>query len=274
MNSIDYQALGFFLIAKENTEGRPLVFVPSTIKDRFFSRALKNALERMSAAKARKEETLRRRFETTGEILEEEARLAILADFDPAVNTDKTGVPLQYLLGELRGLAGLVQTASIHSTEKVAEFKQLMEEMGIACIKSFVNLKFLKIGWSAQLNQRPKAMLFAEAEDGQILVMRFEGVSESGIKMLHAVEQTELKAGDIFSLAVDAIDPAVSRNEKAGKEVSPVGRYVNHNLVVTNTTSGKTSQGRPAGPFVQKVTEIEAKALFDVTVQAVLNRAA
>lgn len=181
--------------------------------------------------------------------------------FYPKLVDGKLAVPLQYLQEYMfQKIAALQNNTSIHDKQEVGELKEVYDEYGIALIPQFKGLAFDFINWSAKDRQKPKLLVHAKDASGEEVCIRFEAAGELCQKFMNALLYLPVKQGTVFDLKVEAVDPAIARNAAGGKV--EVGKYVNHNLVVT--VNGKTHSGHPpkGTKFLQKPTIEYMETLF------------
>jgi hypothetical protein len=181
--------------------------------------------------------------------------------FYPKVVDGKLAVPLQYLQEYMfQKIAALQNNTSIHNTQEVGELKEVYDEYGIVLTPQFKGLVFDFINWSAKDRQKPKLLVHAKDAAGEEVCIRFEAAGELCQKFMNALLYLPVKQGTVFDLKVEAVDPAIARNAAGGKV--EVGKYVNHNLVLT--ACGKTHSGHPpkGTKFLQKPTIEYMETLF------------
>jgi len=194
-----------------------------------------------------------------GEAFDEETEKA---NFYPKVDGGRVLMPLQYLQDYLvKKVAAIQNNTSIHNHKEVADLKEVFDDYGIKLTPSFKGLTLNGISWSAKMGQKPKLLVHVTHEDTP-LVLRFEAASELCSKFLNVIQALELRKGDVFDLDVEAVDPAIEANKRAGKQVKEAGKYVNHNLTVT--CNGHVNYGRPqkGTRFVQKLTIEQLEVIF------------
>lgn len=176
-------------------------------------------------------------------------------EFFPVVKDGIVGMPLQYLQDYMvKKMAAMQNNVSIHNTKEVKELLEVFGDYKVQLVSKFEGLVFDFINWTARDRQKPKLLVHAKDADGEEVVIRFEAASELCQKFLNAALELSLKPGTVFSLAVEAVDPAHEKNKRAGKKVAELGKYVNHNVVVT--VGDLSHNGRPpkGERFVQKPT--------------------
>lgn len=232
--------------------------------DREEGNLLDEGQEQMEKAWSRRKAYLESR-EGAGEEVDYEAEKAA---FFRKTEDGKTIVEAQYVIDLMRTdrkMAKLQQTSSIFDVEGAKRLADLYKKYGIETIKDFKNLTLTGVNWSKKGAQKEKILVHAKREDGSAIVIRFEASFNLGFKMLHAILGTELRIGQTFDLSVEAVDGAIAKNKRAGKEVEKPGRFVNHNLVLK--ANNKTHNGYPPKgvAFVQKPTIELMETLFRQT---------
>lgn len=255
----------YLKVAGAFTNAYQLIEVTAEPKDRTEKKMLEEAWRLIDAGWARRVAFLEKRSLTTGEAPELEAEKEA---FYPKVVDGVVAMPLQYIQDYVvKKMAALQNNMSIHNTKEVAELMELFGDYGVTLTRKF-ELVFDRVTWSAKPGQKPKLMVHAreavadgEAE-GEEVCVRFEAAGELCQKFMMAVLSLELKPGQTFRLSVSAVDPAIAKNERAGKKVADTGVFVNHNL--TLSVGGKTHTGHPpkGERFVQKPTMEFMEALF------------
>ncbi|GBG14554.1 peptidyl-prolyl cis-trans isomerase [Novimethylophilus kurashikiensis] len=214
---------------------------------------LDEGLDVMSKAWPRRKAFMESRIEA-GEEIDLDAEEA---DFFRKNADGKTIVEAQYVIDMIRTdrkMAKLAQTSSIFDVEGAKKLSELYAKYGIETVKDFKGLTLTGIAWSKKGAQKEKILLHATRPDGSPVCIRFEASFNLGFKLLHAVLGTDLRVGQTFDLTVEAVDGAIAKNKRAGKEVEKLGRFVNHNLELK--ANGKTQNGYPPKgvAFVQKPT--------------------
>lgn len=185
------------------------------------------------------------------------------AAFYPKVEAGRVHMPLQYLQDYMvKKMAAIQNNTSIHNPKEVAELKEVFDDYGVELTASFKGLVFDYINWTARGDQRPKLVVHAKAADGEEIVIRFESSGELCQKFLNALMALKLQPGQAFDLSVEAVDPAIAKNKAAGRKVADLGKYVNHNLVVTVAGVSHTGHPPKGTRFVQKPTTEYMVALF------------
>lgn len=176
-------------------------------------------------------------------------------EFFPAESDGSVAMPLQYLQDYMvKKMAAMQNNVSIHNQKEVGELKEVFADYGVETTARFTDLVFDFINWTARDRQKPKLLIHAHDASNEEVVIRLEAASELCFKFLNAALELSLKPGTVFSLSVQAVDPAHEKNKRAGKVVADPGKFVNHNLEVT--VDGMTHNGRPpkGERFVQKPT--------------------
>jgi hypothetical protein len=246
------------------TDGYQRILVDAEPADRTVRRVLEEA-------KTASELAIRRRSARLAEIAQKEGTPADAASIEAQCAdiailegpAGKLSVPLQFLQdGLVRRLAGVQNNACIHDDKDVAEVHSVFKEFGIQTVTTLTGLTFGRMTWSELPGQKPKLMLHAQAGDEPV-VIRLEAASELAPKFLLASQAVGLRAGDLFDLKVEAVDPAAARNQKAGREVMKPRVYVNHNLRLRS--HGLVHDGHPpkGERFQQKRTMEQMERLFD-----------
>lgn len=185
------------------------------------------------------------------------------ADFYPKVEAGTVYMPLQYVQDYMvKKMAAMQNNVSIHNTKEVAELKEVFDDYKVERFPSLKGLVFDFINWTAKEGQKPKLLVHAKDAEGDDVVIRFEAAGELCQKFMMALLDLQLQPGQVFDLSVEAVDPAIEKNRKAGKKVADTGLYVNHNMVLTVGT--KTHSGHPpkGTRFVQKPTMEFMETLF------------
>lgn len=242
------------------TDGYQPIMLAVEPKDRQEKKMLEEAYQLLAASTDRRIAFLEKRAAEAGEDFDAEAERAAA---QPKVDGGQVAMPLQYVQDYMiRKIAAIQNNVSIHDTKDVAELKEVFEEYGVELVSSFKGLIFDFINWTAKPGQKPKLLVHAKDANDEEVVIRFEAAGELCQKFLNAALALSLKPGQAFDLSVEAVDPAIERNKKAGKKVADVGRFVNHNLnlvVGANSHSGHPPKGTK---FVQKPTLEYMEALF------------
>lgn len=243
------------------TDGYQPIVLAADSSDRTIKKMVAEANTLLDASWERRALFVTKRAAEAGEDADLVAERA--AFYPQADEAGNVGIPLQYLQDYMvRKIAAVQNNVSIHDAKDVAELKEVFAEYGVAVVSQFKGLAFDFINWTEKPGQKPKLLVHAVDADGEEVVIRFEASAELCQKFLNAAMELRLVPGQLFDLAVEAVDPGIERNKKAGKKVADVGRFVNHNLDLT--VNGKTHSGRPpqGTKFVQKPTLEEMKALF------------
>lgn len=228
--------------------------------DRQEKKMLAEANGLLDAGWARKVEFLHKQAEKTGEDVGLDAEKAA---FYPAVAAGKVAMPLQYVQDFMvRKIAAVQNNTSIHDKDSVAELKEVFDEYGVELTPAFTGLVFDRLNWSAKMGQKPKVLVHAQDANGEDICIRFEAAGELAQKFLNAAIALELKPGQSFDLSVEAVDPAIAKNAKAGKKVADEGKYVNHNLLVVVGEKSHTGHPPKGEKFVQKPTMEQMEELF------------
>lgn len=255
------------------TDGYQRITLPKESSDRAMRRMLAEGQSLSESAIARRREYVAARAEKSGtevDAVQLEQMLDALACKDMGNGT--ISLPLQFVQDNMvRRLAAVQNNASIHSTEDVKEVKSVFAEYGVQTVQSFRGLTLSGLSWSEKPGQKPKVLVHATDANGEQTVIRFEAAIELASKFLQACQALDLREGGSFDLKVEAVDPAIERNKRVGKQVAKLGVYVNHNMLVRSR--GILHDGRPpkGERFVQKPTMEQVKVLFD-TVAAKLAR--
>jgi hypothetical protein len=185
------------------------------------------------------------------------------AAFFPKVEDGIAYYPLQYVQDFMvKKMAAMQNNVSIHNTKEVAELKEVFDEYKVQLFPSFKGLAFDFINWSAKEGQKPKLLVHAKDADGEEIVIRFEAAGELCQKFMMALLELQVQPGQIFDLRVEAVDPAIEKNRKAGKKVADTGLYVNHNMVLTVGTKTHTGHPPRGTKFVQKPTIEYMETMF------------
>lgn len=231
-------------------------------KDRQERKMLEEANKLVDASWARREAFMADKAAKAGEDLNAEELAKEKEAFFPKVENGKVFMPLQFIQDFMvKKMAAIQNNTSIHNTKEVAELKEVFDLYGVQLHPKFTGLVFDHISWSARERQKPKLMLHTKQGD-DVVVIRFEAASELCQKFLNVVLALKLKPGTVFDLQVEAVDPAIERNKKAGRKVAELGLYVNHNLTVTVGTQVHTGHPPKGTRFVQKPTIEQLEALF------------
>lgn len=183
--------------------------------------------------------------------------------FFPKVEGGTVFMPLQYVQDFMvKKMAAMQNNVSIHNTKEVAELTEVFNDYKVERFPGFKGLAFDFVNWTAKEGQKPKLLVHAKEVDGEEVVIRFEAAGELCQKFMMALLDLQLQPGQVFDLTVEAVDPAIEKNRKAGKKVADTGLYVNHNMVLT--VGAKTHTGHPprGTKFVQKPTMEFMEALF------------
>ncbi|WP_087864889.1 hypothetical protein [Comamonas thiooxydans] len=241
-------------------DGYQLISIAENTSDRQEKKMLAEALELIEAAWVRRKAFLEKRAAEAGEDIDLTAEEAA---FRPVLENGNYKIRLQFLADYMiRKIAAVQNNTSIHDKKECAELKEVFEDYGVQLIPEFKGLAFDFINWTAKPGQKPKLLVHAKDSAGEEVVIRFEAAGELCQKFLNAAMEFKVKPGQLFDLAVEAVDPAIERNKKLGKAVVDVGRFVNHNLVLT--VGEKTHTGHPpkGTKFLQKPTLEYMEDLF------------
>lgn len=241
------------------TNAYQLIPISPEPTDRQEKKMLEEARKDIDASWSRREAALLRKEGEAGEKLDLEAEKAA---FYPATVDGKLMIPLQYLQDYMiRKMAAIQNNTSIHNPTECAELRQIFADYGVITFPALTGLVFDRVGWSAKELQKPKILVHAKAGEDEVCI-RFEAAGELGLKFLHALLALGLRPGMTFDLAVEAVDPAIAKNVRAGKKVADTGLYVNHNLRLT--VDGKVHTGHPpqGQKFCQKPTIEQMETLF------------
>lgn len=187
----------------------------------------------------------------------------------PRVRDGRIQVPLQFLQDYLiRRIAAVPAQASIHTRQAVADLKEVFAEYGVHTRSIFEALTFEGFGWQEREGQKPKLLVFAREtlSDGEVVpvCVRFEATMELAQKFLYAAQELALQPGQAFGMRFSAVDPAIERNRKAGKEVAPVGKYVNHEITVQKANAEHHGKPPAGVRFQQKMSEQEMRNLYQI----------
>lgn len=248
-----------------------VIDLPLEPKDRQEKKMLEEAQRLLDAGWARRLAWLEKREAEADEAVDYEAEKAT---FYPKVVGDRIHVPLQYLQDFMvKKMAAMQNNVSIHNTKEVAELKEVFDDYNVELTASFKGLVFDYVNWTAKAAQKPKLLVHAQAADGEAVVIRFEAAGELCQKFLNALLALKLQPGQAFDLSVEAVDPAIEKNKKAGRKVADLGKYVNHNLVVTVAGISHTGHPPKGTRFVQKPTIADLERLFRQAQSATVSAA-
>ena len=233
-----------------------MVFLPS--KDRIARGIIPDVVRRLEQSKSKLANS--ENLDLSAEELQ-----TLLQQYEPVTRGNDIGVPVQYVNpGEWRKLAGVSNTADIHDTKSVGEFKIMMNDFEVSSVNFFEELVLLDIEYREStkfaVDQIPKIVVKVQMGD-QIVLIRFEASNELAPKFLRAVAQTDLHLNSAFSLKVAAVDPADSKPGKVK------GKYVDHNLTLTNLSTAESSQGRP--PQGERFSKIPLQKVGELYMQAI-----
>lgn len=180
------------------------------------------------------------------------------------VEGDTVYMPLQYLQDFLvRKIAAIQANTSMHNKKEVAELTEVLNDYGVERIDELKSLKFDHLSWSARPGQKPKLMVHTLDLEDTPVVIRFEASTELCQKFMNAAMFLQFKPGTVFDIRVQAVDPAIARNKKAGKKVADEGVYVNHNLTLTVGDRYHTGHPPQGTKFTQKPTLEQVEKLFN-----------
>lgn len=242
------------------TDGYQPIMLEVETKDRQQKKMLEEAYQLLAASTDRRIAFLEKRAAEAGEDFDADAERAAA---QPKVDGGQVAMPLQYVQDYMiRKIAAIQNNVSIHDTKDVAELKEVFEEYGVELVSSFKGLIFDFINWTAKPGQKPKLLVHAKDSNDEEVVIRFEAAGELCQKFLNAALALRLKPGQAFDLSVEAVDPAIERNKKAGKQVADVGRFVNHNLMLSVGSAVHTGHPPKGTKFVQKPTLEQMETLF------------
>lgn len=244
------------------TNAMQLITVTAEPKDRGEKKMLEEAWRLVDAGWARRASALEKASMKSGE----EVDLAkAKVEFYPVVVDGQVAMPLQYLQDYIvKKMAALQNNMSIHNTKEVAELLEVFNDYSIETYRAFRDLTFDRIAWSEKPGQKPKLLVHAKEGEEEVCI-RFEAAGELCQKFLMAALALELRPGQTFSLKVEAVDPAIAKNEKAGKKVAEPGVYVNHNLLLKVGSAFHSGHPPKGQRFVQKPTMEFMQTLFRQT---------
>lgn len=203
-------------------------------------------------------------------LVKQDAESDVRVDFDaekaafyPKVENGIIQMPLQYVQDYMvRKIAAIQNNVSIHNTKEVADLTEVFSDYKVVQVRGFKGAVFDFINWSAKPGQKPKLLVHAKDASGEDMVIRFEAAGELCQKFMMALLELQLQPGQVFDLSVEAIDPAIEKNRRAGKKVADTGLYVNHNMVLTIGTKSHTGHPPRGTKFVQKPTIEYMETLF------------
>jgi hypothetical protein len=252
------------------TNAQQLIELPVEPKDRQEKKMLEEANRLLDAGWPRRVAFLEKRELEGGEPVDMDAEKAA---FYPKVVDGTVFMPLQYVQDFMvRKMAAIQNNVSIHNTREVEELKEIFGDYNVEVTSKFTGLVFDFVNWTAKPGQKPKLLVHAKDASGEEVVIRFEAAGELCQKFMMALLELKLQQGQSFDLSVEAVDPAVEKNRRAGKKVADTGLYVNHNMVLT--VGGKSHTGHPpkGTRFVQKPTIEYMEALFRQAQDATLPK--
>lgn len=246
------------------TNAGQLIALDPNPSDRQVRKMLEEAQQLVAARIARHIEYVRGKAAKEGTTVDEDAERDSLT---PKVVDGKILMPLQYLQDYMtRKIAAVQNNVSIHDKQDVAELREVFSEYGVELIPTMRGLVFEGLGWSARPGQKPKLMVMTKAADGEAVVIRFEAAGELCQKFMNAALALDFKPGTVFDLAVEAVDPAIERNKRQGKEVVKPGVYVNHNLKLSvGAERFHTGHPEKGTKFMQKPTLEQMESLYQTT---------
>ena len=242
------------------TNGRQLIALSVDPTDRGEKKMMEEANRLIDAGWLRYTAYLEKSAAESGNALDLDAEKA---SFYPKVENGSILVPLQYVQDYMvRKMAAVQNNTSIHNPKEVGELLEVFKDYKVELTQKFTGLVFEFVNWTAKAGQKPKLLVHTKAADGEDVVIRFEAAGELCQKFLMALLELQLQPGQIFDLSVEAVDPAIDKNKRAGRKVADTGKYVNHNLVLT--VDGKTHTGHPPRGmrFNQKPTMEFMETLF------------
>lgn len=242
------------------TNAQQLIAIPAEPKDRQEKKMLEEANRLVDAGWSRRVSFLEKRELEADEAFDLEAEKAA---FYPKVEDGTVYMPLQYVQDFMvRKMAAIQNNVSIHNTKEVGELKEVFGDYSVELTSTFKGLVFDFINWTAKPGQKPKLLVHAKDADGDDVVIRFEAAGELCQKFMNALMELKLQPGQAFDLSVEAVDPAIEKNKKAGRKVADTGLYVNHNMVLTVGAATHTGHPPKGTRFVQKPTMEYMEALF------------
>ncbi|RQR65584.1 hypothetical protein DIE18_03810 [Burkholderia sp. Bp9125] len=253
------------------TDAYQFIMLAADPSDRQEKKMLEEANKLLDAGWERRQAFLERR-QGEGEEVDLEAERAA---FFPKLVDGKLAMPLQYVQDFMfRKIAALQNNTSIHNKAEVAELKEVFDEYGVKLVPAFTGLVFDHINWSAKERQKPKLLVHAKDAEGDEICIRFEAAGELCQKFMNALLYLPVMQGTVFDLKVEAVDPAIERNRRAGKKVADEGKYVNHNLVLKVGKSTHTGHPPQGQKFLQKPTIEYMETLFKQAQMETEQRAA
>lgn len=237
-----------------------LIPLPVEPKDRQERKMLEVANELIAAGWTRRLAWLEKQDAQGDERVDFEAEKAA---FFPKIEDGIVYMPLQYVQDYMvRKIAAIQNNVSIHNTKEVADLTEVFTDYKVVQVRGFKGVVFDFINWTAKPGQKPKLLVHAKDADGEDMVIRFEAAGELCQKFMMALLELQLQPGQVFDLSVEAIDPAIEKNRKAGKKVADTGLYVNHNMVLTVDSKSHTGHPPRGTKFVQKPTMEYMETLF------------
>lgn len=249
----------YFKLLGAFTNANQLIELAAEPKDRGEKKMLEEANKLLDAGWSRRVAWLAKKAGKGEDVDMDAERVA----FYPVVTDGTVAMPLQYIQDYLvRKMAAVQNNASIFDAKSVKEVREVFGEYGVETFPVLKGLVFSSINWSAKPGQKPKVLLHAKDASDEDVCIRFEAAGELAQKILHAALALSLKPGTTFDLSVYAVDAAIERNKRAGKEVAKPGVYVNHNLLLQVGTQTHTGHPPKGQKFVQKPTLEQMETLF------------
>lgn len=252
MNVFNYvRALGAFL------NGSQLIRIAAEPADRQDRKMLAEAFEKMEAHWVNREAFFEKRILAGDEYDIDAEKKA----FFPVAKDGFFEIQLQFLQDfMIRNIAGAQNNVSIHDAKAIAELRAVLDEFKVKTYSRFKGVTFDKVNWTANGQQKPKLLIHLKKADAEHCI-RLEAATELCPKFIVAALEMNLVPGDVFDLEFKAEDPAIYRNQQAGKKVAEVGKYVNHNIKLTKGSRYHT--GRQTGrKFEQKQTIEVVEAMY------------
>lgn len=258
MQLFNYQKMfGAFL------DGYQLISIPAEPTDRQEKKMLADALTLIDESWTRRKAFLQKRAAEAGEEIDLTAEET---EFRPKLENGHYQIRLQFLADfMIRKIAAVQNNTSIHNKKECDELKEVFDDYGVKLVPEFKGLAFDFINWTAKPGQKPKLLVHAKSATGEEVVIRFEAAGELCQKFLNSAMEVKIKPGTLFDLAVEAVDPAIERNKKLGKNIVDVGRFVNHNLTLTVGDKQLTGHPPKGTKFIQKPTLEYMEDLFRKT---------
>lgn len=248
------------------TNANQVILLATEPADRQERKMLEEANRLLDAGWSRRVEWLSKQAEKSGDPVDLDAEKAA---FYPAIQDGKIAMPLQYVQDFMvRRMAAAQNNTSIHDAAALKELKEVFDTYAVELVPAFTGLVFASLNWSEKFGQKPKVLLHAKTADGEDVCVRFEAAGELAQKFLNAAIALALQPGDVFDMSVEAVDPAIAKNARAGKKVADEGKYVNHNLLVKVDTQSHTGHQPKGEKFCQKPTMEQMAELFDAALKA------